>query len=87
MCGTSVVVSEHDALFATAEAAAERADEDERMDALEEDARARIFRLVVERCVSEFDLTADGLVLDMTNVSSYIDSGNDRNTIAQRGHA
>lgn len=59
----------------------------EAMDTLEDDARARIFRLVVERCVSEFDLAADGLVLDMTNVSSYIDSGNDRNTIARRGHA
>lgn len=59
----------------------------EAMDELSDEARARIFRLVVEQMVSEFDLEADGLVLDMTNVSTYVDSRNDRNHVAKRGHA
>jgi len=37
--------------------------------------------------VAEFDLDLSGLVLDMTNFATYIDSGNDRADIAQRGHA
>jgi hypothetical protein len=34
-----------------------------------------------------FDLDLAGLVLDMTNFATFVDSANQRNTIAQRGHA
>nr|WP_279627392.1 IS1634 family transposase [Mycobacterium nebraskense] len=39
------------------------------------------------RMVTEFDLDLSGLVLDMTNFATYIDSANDRAPIAQRGKA
>ena len=37
--------------------------------------------------VDLFDIDLSGLVLDMTNFATYIDSANDRAPIAQRGHA
>ena len=37
--------------------------------------------------VTEFGLDLSGLVLDMTNFATYIDSTNDRAPIAQRGKA
>jgi transposase len=37
--------------------------------------------------VTEFGLDLSGLVLDMTNFATFIDSGNDRAPIAQRGKA
>ncbi len=39
------------------------------------------------RIVTEFDLDLSGLVLDMTNFATYIDTTNDRAPIAQRGKA
>ena len=42
---------------------------------------------ITARVVELFDLDCSGLVLDMTNFATYIDSGNDRAPIAQRGHA
>lgn len=39
------------------------------------------------RMVTEFGLDLSGLVLDMTNFATFIDSGNDRAPIAQRGKA
>jgi transposase len=39
------------------------------------------------RVVAEFGLDLSGLVLDMTNFATFIDSGNDRAPIAQRGKA
>lgn len=39
------------------------------------------------RIVTEFGLDLSGLVLDMTNFATFIDSGNDRAPIAQRGKA
>jgi transposase len=39
------------------------------------------------RIVAEHGLDLSGLVLDMTNFATYIDSGNDRAPIAQRGKA
>ena len=59
----------------------------EAMDALDDETLSEIHRLVVTRMVDEFALSAEGLVLDMTNVSTYVDSANERNTIARRGHA
>ncbi len=57
------------------------------MDALGAEALEAIWRKVTERTIAEFSLDKVGLVLDMTNVSTYVDSANERNTIAQRGHA
>jgi len=39
------------------------------------------------RMVAEYGLDLSGLVLDMTNFATFIDSGNDRAPIAQRGKA
>lgn len=59
----------------------------EAMDALTAASLEAIWRKVTERTIGEFSLEKRGLVLDMTNVSTYVDSANQRNTIAQRGHA
>src|SRR5205814_9546060 len=37
------------------------------------------------RLVTEYALDLSGLILDMTNFATYIDSGNDKAPIAQRG--
>jgi len=37
--------------------------------------------------VEVFEVDLSGLVLDVTNFATYIDSANDRASIAQRGHA
>jgi transposase len=46
-----------------------------------------IERVVAARMVERFDLDLAGLVLDMTNFATFVDSANTRNTIAARGHA
>ena len=46
-----------------------------------------IERAVATRMVERFDLDLAGLVLDMTNFATFVDSANARNTIAARGHA
>ena len=57
------------------------------MDAISEDQLQQIERAILTRMVQEFAVDLSGLVLDMTNFATYIDSGNDRAPIAQRGHA
>ena len=57
------------------------------MDAISEDQLQEIERRILTRMVEEFAVDLSGLVLDMTNFATYIDSGNDRAPIAQRGHA
>jgi transposase len=42
---------------------------------------------IFRRMVHEYGLDLSGLVLDMTNFATFIDSGNDRVLIAQRGKA
>lgn len=59
----------------------------EAMAALGEADLAEIERRVVARAVGRFGLDTSGLVLDMTNFATWIDSANGRNTIAQRGHS
>jgi len=59
----------------------------EAMDAITEEQLAEIERRVVDHMVELFSVDLSGLVLDMTNFATYIDSGNDRAPIAQRGHA
>ncbi len=57
------------------------------MDFVTEDQLVEIERLIVARMVESFGIDCSGLVLDMTNFATYIDSSNDRAPIAQRGHA
>jgi transposase len=48
---------------------------------------ASIERAAVKRMVQRFGLDLSGLVVDMTNFATFIDSANDRAPIAQRGKA
>jgi transposase len=57
------------------------------MHAIDTDALVEIERRLVDKMVIEFGLDLSGMVLDMTNFATYIDSANDRADIAQRGHA
>ena len=47
----------------------------------------QIERRIVAHVISEFAVEVTGLALDMTNFATWIDSGNGRAPIAQRGHA
>jgi transposase len=59
----------------------------EAMDRLTETDLATIETELGRRIVAEYSLDLSGLVLDMTNFATYIDSGNDKAPIAQRGKA
>jgi transposase len=59
----------------------------EAMDAVSEEQLKEIERRLVAHMVEAFSVDLSGLVLDMTNFATYIDSANDRAPIAQRGHA
>jgi len=57
------------------------------MDRLDEPALRAVESELGRRIVAEFDLDLSGLVLDMTNFATFIDSTNTRAPIAQRGKA
>jgi transposase len=57
------------------------------MDALSVQALRAAERAIAARMVEVFDLDLAGLVLDMTNFATFVDSANQHNQIAQRGHA
>jgi transposase len=57
------------------------------MDAISPERLIEIERRVGAKMVAEFSLDLSGLVLDMTNFATFIDSSNDKAPIAQRGHA
>ena len=57
------------------------------MDVLSQADLAAIETELGRRMVAEFGLDLSGLVLDMTNFATFIDSANDRAPIAQRGKA
>jgi transposase len=57
------------------------------MDTLTDTDLVEIERRITLRAVGLFDLDLSGLVLDMTNFATFIDSANDRAAIAQRGKA
>ncbi|MCA1836448.1 MAG: IS1634 family transposase [Actinobacteria bacterium] len=59
----------------------------EAMDRLDEHDLRRVETELGRRMVTEFGLDLSGLVLDMTNFATFIDSGNERAPIAQRGKA
>jgi transposase len=57
------------------------------MDRLDEDTLRAIETELGRRIVAEFDLDLSGLVLDMTNFATFIDTTNTKAPIAQRGKA
>ncbi len=57
------------------------------MDAVDEAALTGIERRLAAAMVAEFGLELPSMALDMTNFATYIDTGNGRAPIAQRGHA
>jgi transposase len=57
------------------------------MDAITDEQLVDIERRIVARMIQTFEVDVSGLVLDMTNFATYIDSANDRAPIAQRGKA
>ena len=57
------------------------------MDTINADMLIEIERRIGAAMVAEFGLDLSGLVLDMTNFATYIDTANDRAPIAQRGRA
>lgn len=57
------------------------------MDAISTASLVEIERRLVAHMVQEFGIELSGVVLDMTNFATYIDSRNDKAEIAQRGHA
>ena len=57
------------------------------MDAISEEAIAAIERDLVENLVKTAQLDLRAILYDTTNFATFIDTLNDRNTIAQRGHA
>jgi transposase len=57
------------------------------MDQVSEEQLLAVERALGSRIVSEFGIDLSGLVLDMTNFATFVDSANERNAIAQRGHA
>jgi transposase len=59
----------------------------EAMDRLSEADLRTIETELGRRIVTEYGLELSGLILDMTNFATYIDSGNDKAPIAQRGKA
>jgi transposase len=57
------------------------------MDTLGEDELRAAERAIAARMVAEFELDLTALVLDMTNFATFVNSANERNQLAQRGHA
>ncbi len=57
------------------------------MDTLTDADLVEIERRISLRAIGLFDLDLSGLVLDMTNFATFIDTANDRAAIAQRGKA
>jgi transposase len=57
------------------------------MDAVDDAALTGIERRLAAAMVAEFRLGLSSMALDMTNFATYIDTGNGRAPIAQRGHA
>jgi uncharacterized protein (DUF1697 family) len=54
------------------------------MDSISPAQLTEIERRVTTAMVAAFDLDLSGLVLDMSNFATYIDSANERSPIAQR---
>ncbi len=59
----------------------------EAMDHISQTQLREIEQVIYARIVERHNIDLSGLVLDMTNFATYIDSANERAPIAQRGHA
>jgi transposase len=57
------------------------------MDLISQEQLQEIERRIVAVVIERFGIDTAGLVLDMTNFATHIDSANERAPIAQRGHA
>jgi transposase len=57
------------------------------MNTLDTDTLAQVERKISATMVTEFGLDLSALALDMTNFATFIDTGNDKADLAQRGHA
>ena len=57
------------------------------MDAVDQAALTSVERRLAAAMASQVGLGLSSMALDMTNFATYIDTGNDRAPIAQRGHA
>lgn len=57
------------------------------MDRLSDEAIRRAEAEIVRRAVERFEVELRPLVYDTTNFATFVDSANERNTIARRGHA
>lgn len=57
------------------------------MHVLSDEVIAKAETEIVRRCVERYGIELRPLVYDTTNFATFIDSANERNTIAQRGHA
>ena len=56
------------------------------MDVVSDEVIAKAETQIVRRCIELFGIELRPLVYDTTNFATFIDSANERNTIAQRGH-
>jgi transposase len=57
------------------------------MDRLSDEAIAAAEEAIVARAIERYQLELSALVYDTTNFATFVDSANERNTIARRGHA
>ena len=76
-----------DRIYKLASAALDHRRFSDAMDRLTPAMLEEIHRSVVATMVAQYALQTSALVLDMTNVATYVDSANERNTIAKRGHS
>jgi transposase len=56
------------------------------MHVVSEEAIAKAETEIVKRCIERYQIELRPLIYDTTNFATFIDSANERNTIAQRGH-
>lgn len=57
------------------------------MDRLDERAIRAAEEAIVRRALERYELALEPLVYDTTNFATFVDSANERNTLARRGHA
>jgi transposase len=57
------------------------------MHVVSDEAIAQAESEIVKRAIERYEIELEPLVFDTTNFATFVDSGNARNTIAQRGHA
>jgi transposase len=56
------------------------------MHVVSDEAIAKAETEIVKRCIERYEIELRPLIYDTTNFQTFVDSANERNTIAQRGH-